>query len=1159
MTRPLIVACLCSLYCIGVVSALGWIFPQEPIYREVNDTFRLKCTLDVHSRDARGWNSSSLMFYRAEKPVPREQVKIINSTTIELTVERAQPSYDAYTCKLNDKQGITIRSVFIGHQPQNVTDFKCRVPNWDRSMVCTFTSDALVNPVPTKYELKFDFVTKLDIYTCPLTYDTETKLTKCVIINGYRHADEFYFFTLIASNNLGTLKQSFVINQFDVVVPNIPGNSCTAENITSNGAVLTWPKSYKYNLFPRNFISEVKLLSIYDNNEWQILNTDGMQLNNKIYSLPLRNLKYAATRYDVRIRMRTNSSEVGEDMWSNYTSCLFTTQPRKPDMPPAVAVGSFENSNEKRLFVYWRELEKWQYNAANGFYYEIRMLGPDQKLINQWTSTGGMTDLQHIQDMNYTFELRSVNTEGISERSSVVFVPSQRHRLAKPVIEMLLSDEGKFTLSWKPPLREASSITSYTVFWCNTTSNSPNDCNGSINFATVASNQTTFVLDNGGVALNFAVSANAGRLSSGMVWAACTATHKTDIGKLKTIWITETVASSISLKWKTECGDVAHTGYMIYYCNINEPRMQDCKEPELSINVTNKNQHQCLLDNLKPYATYKIEIAMYSSATHIGPRSEPVFNTTRESAPSQPRNLTVHNITKNSVTLHWQPPLHINGGKMSYEILYNGLSRKHNLEGPYDRDVEETLEPLDAFTEYNITVRAHTVDDSPFSNVVRVRTRLGEPQLISQPNTNSSSGSQLMIEWKPPSKPSGCVEFYELKIESKSTVIYQQRGTGCRMRQAICQTRDSSKYEFYVRAVNVDIVDELGDELEQLSCDDRWEELQRRWPGLKRYIAYDECGTDFVSMSHHTALTDSDAPPGVQLLRGPWSVPLAHWCSAADSKEFFWPSMLAIAIICSLCCCYSYAKVKYVLQVEVIIPEGLNDITGSSKPCFNVISAGGMIYTEHGSIMTNSTKDEGYTKEQNQCLLPSSSSSGGSIADLSGHDQRSSPEFCNSGCCEEDSTSFYDQEAERQDLHEFGDDASDTIDSNHLDELHSHSQSSPKGGVEGAMVMENAFGNVNKGCDSGPLPPLMNGGGSQTKTPAPSMSVTSGYVPAPTVNPNRQQINSSGYLQIGALTNSGLMTPVDSVQKSFNAKMAAAPISGYVTHKQLSDYGQQLQ
>lgn len=238
--------------------------------------------------------------------------------------------------------------------------------------------------------------------------------------------------------------------------------------------------------------------------------------------------------------------------------------------------------------------------------------------------------MRNIEDQNFTFIIYSANGEGLSAKSSVIFVPSKRYRPEKPEVDKLLSDSGKFTLSWKrPSSRSPYAVTSYTVFWCNTTSNSPNDCHGSINFTTVAANRTSFELSGAGSTLNFAVAANAGLLSSGMVWAACTATHKTDIGKLKTLWITEMLATYINLKWKPECGDVAHTGYLIYYCPISSPRTLGCKEPEMSINVTDKSLYYTRLDNLKPYVTYKIEIAMYSE-THIGPRSEPLVNTTRE-------------------------------------------------------------------------------------------------------------------------------------------------------------------------------------------------------------------------------------------------------------------------------------------------------------------------------------------------------------------------------------------------------------------------------------------------------------------------------------------------------------------------------------------------
>uniref|UniRef100_A0A182NNR1 Fibronectin type-III domain-containing protein n=1 Tax=Anopheles dirus TaxID=7168 RepID=A0A182NNR1_9DIPT len=1161
MNRTAFIVFACWMCCVSQISALGWIFPYEPIYREVNDSFSLQCTLNMHSRDARGLNSSNLMFYLGDEPVPREQVKILNASTIELTVERAEPQTNyAYTCKVNDTKGVAIRSVYIGHKPREVKDFKCRAPLWDKHMVCTFTPDA--NSMSTTYELVFHFSPIILNFSCKLDTDNHTNQTRCIIDadTGYRHVNEYYYFVLTAKNQLGSLSQRFVINHFDVVVPHQPID-CIIKDITSHSAVLKWNQWYKYDNFQRNFISEVKLLTIFDNNVWRTVSNDGLRLNRREFTLPLRQLPYAATSYDVRIRMRTNSTEEGDDMWSNHASCLFQTLSRKPDVPPDVAIGGFENSNEHHLFVYWRELENWQHNARSGFYYNITMVGSDGRIMDYLNASGSMIDRHHIRDMNYTFVIRSANSEGISDRSSEVFVPSRRHRLDKPLIDKLLSDSGKFTLSWKPPARSHSPITSYTVFWCNTTSNSPNDCNGSINFTTVAPDQTTFVLSDGGSTLNFAVAANSRQLSSGMVWAACTATHKTDIGKLKTIWITEMLSTYINLKWKTECGDVAHTGYVIYYCPITTPRKLDCKEPELTVNVTDKNQHHCRLENLKPYVTYKIEIVMYSE-THVGPRSDPLVNTTREAAPSPPRNLTLRDVTNSTVSLYWQPPEHINGGKMSYEILYNNLTIKYNVE-ELDTKVEQTLTNLDSFTEYTIAVRALTIGFSNVSLPVRVRTLVGNPQAIGQPSTNSSNDSKLTISWNVPPKPAGCVEFYELQVKTQQTVIYHQRKTECQLREAICQNRDSSKYEFLVRAVNVDITGPEQADFEELACSDRWKRLKQLWPELTNFVADSrECGTyDALQRPNGFA----EAPPAViRLHHGPWSEPLAHWCTT-DNKNALLPLFFAcIIMICFVVfASYSYIRVKHVWQVKVIIPDGLNDITFSGKPSFNtVIGPGGIIFAEHhrvDHIITGggSTKEASYSKEQNQCLLPSSSSSGGSIADLSGHDQRSSADYCsNSGCCEDDSTSFYDQEAERQDLHGFSDEATESIENSQSQDR--HSSRSPPNGMDPP-----SFGNINHGKESSPQTLMMSqaerNGASQSRPPMMPTSVTSGYVPAPVINSIKQPISSNGYLQIGALSNGSMMgAPLDTMQKTLNAKMASAPISGYVTHKQLSDYGQHL-
>lgn len=50
----------------------------------------MQCMLDMTARDARGFNSSNLMFYRADEVVPREQVKVngyVSITNNRLAIE----------------------------------------------------------------------------------------------------------------------------------------------------------------------------------------------------------------------------------------------------------------------------------------------------------------------------------------------------------------------------------------------------------------------------------------------------------------------------------------------------------------------------------------------------------------------------------------------------------------------------------------------------------------------------------------------------------------------------------------------------------------------------------------------------------------------------------------------------------------------------------------------------------------------------------------------------------------------------------------------------------------------------------------------------------------------------------------------------------------
>ncbi|XP_055592793.1 cytokine receptor [Uranotaenia lowii] len=1113
--------CICSAH------GLGWISPEGAIYKLVNQSYSLSCTLNRSDPETAKYSSKDLMFYIKDVPVPTEQVRIINESTIQLNVHNAPVSTGiAYMCKLNHTKGVGMRSVNVGYKPYNVTNFKCRSENWQK-MNCSFQQ--VHNPIPTNYSLTFRFDTSPVSFECDLEGQFNNTWKCSVDMDlGYRQSHEIYYFLLESKNIFGTNREQFVINNFDNVIPEAP-SECTVSNLTSTDAVLHWTISYKLQTFKRNFVFQVKILSGFDNKVWKNVNVDKLSRSVINYSLPMHNLPYADTRYDVRIRMRTATAEDTEEMWSNYSSCLFNTLPRRPDNPPEVALGGFEINVYNDIFVYWKDIPKSKHNSATGFQYKIVEIKRNGHVISNLTEgRNGSTMIQfrNLTDGNYTFLIRSVNSEGESLKASELFIPSKQHRIPKPEISKLLSDSGRYLLSWKPVNSYESKITSYTVIWCNSSSNSPNDCNGSINFDYVKGNQTSYELNNVSSTLNFAVSANSGKLSSGMVWASCTATQKNDIGKLKSIWIPAMQSTYIDLEWKLECGDSAIVeGFIILYCPINSPRDQSCKIPEESLNIT-VGTTSYRISKLTPYVTYKIQIAMYS-AFRIGPRSDPLFNTTLEAAPSPPRDLVCKEIRNDSIILQWKPPLQINGGKMNYEIWYNHLHTKVYTEN-YTNDMTYTLWNLEPYTSYKILVLAYTISYSNKSNTIDVITEIGTPGQMQQPESMDQNGTKLAIVWQQPERKAGCIEYYELKTKmiaqnEETVTINKVLGTRCYLKQTICQlaadNNRTDKYEFSVRAVNIILSPHAQNYSlwNKLDCREKKSYyMNQSTPRTHRSFTNSiECETP----NQDRFIDWKKIDPFATVLYGKWSSPLAHWCNYGPDNPkaiIFLTIVVCVGIASLLICTYKSLKtMKEIKNIKVVLPDALNDIVSLDK---SDISREDSIANGHDNF--NGLLEK---VQQEDSLLPFSNNG----RHISNH----VPTL--------DDTTSLDYTEENMDSEGGGANEEDFLslgyDKQQFDRESENDMYISTPPLKPEKVQSNHRNFSNTGYVLSPA----------------TKPCTNGYVEAPLKKPIY-----SNYAQPSTLM---------SVQNNTVSKMpiivstATDGISGYVTHKQLSDYGHKLQ
>lgn len=334
-------------------------------------------------------------------------------------------------------------------------------------------------------------------------------------------------------------------------------------------------------------------------------------------------------------------------------------------------------------------------------------------------------------------------------------------------------------------------------------------------------------------------------------------------------------------------------------------------------------------------------------------------------------------VRNDSVTLHWDPPLQINGGKMNYEVWYNQLHKKVYTEN-YTDEVTYTLRNLESFTDYKIMVRAYTIGYSNKSNSVDVTTEIGTPGIIQQPGSMDSNSTRLSLLWQPPERKAGCIEYYELKIKTNTqtedaAIITRVQGTRCSLKRSICQlgsgeSNRTDKYEFSVRAVNVILSPHAHNytEWNKLACEQKYTYYSNHGvPNTYNYHAYPS-GVECELNGHGEPFIDwIKIDQFATILHGEWSKPLTHWCNYGPGNTeaiIFLTFVTCLGITSLLICTYkSLKKMKQIKNIKVVLPDALNDIVISEKL---------ETFKDHGMFGGNDNLNELLGKAADDTLLP---------------------------------------------------------------------------------------------------------------------------------------------------------------------------------------------
>ncbi|XP_065559068.1 cytokine receptor-like isoform X2 [Artemia franciscana] len=775
-----------SYACTGFTGSIGQVYPLEDPKVVVGDTYKLTCVLDPGPSEE--FTAKDLFFTIGDKPLSDVlidgtwSVALLNDSAAELTVNDSSPYPGAryvYYCRakssiVTKERTVCMRYVYVGLPPSNVTDFKCISENLD-SLTCTWVTTP--NPIKANYDLYYKSEGKM-IYHCPnntrfnigSVYGCKWTLGTFPI---YAVNAPLLSFTLNISNALGNLTQNLgELDHFAYVRP-APVEEMEVTALGPRLAQVSFSIPVNMYSLPKGLVFKVvyKIIEPWLPTPFiKEVNTESVDPSLKEVSISVA-LPHPNLHYEFEVSSRSfTANESLSYLWSDVESSMVRAHPAVPESPPNVTIGSFElikqSYGKRGVFIYWQKLEE-KFKNGDGFHYEVVVydrLGRRLTFENNVDIREAYAKFDYIGNEACTFVISAVNNVGASVNTSEILVPHYNDVEIVPYPRALTKvsyDNGTYDLVWNNST--SSAVEGYIIFWCNYYNDRPYQCDGTLNWTYVPSDQTSIRVNfpNREAIYQFAISSFLAGISSGMRWAACTILSNNVLDKITEFEINGVSNTSLSIRWKLECAD--STAYIdhfnIYYCPFNI-YFGECSGKNETKQVDSMLDSY-VITNLEPATDYIVQISA-SAGGNDGRISDPAMNTTAQGIPSPPANVVAEDITNASLTVVWFEPLKPNGQIIEYKVERGEFSET-------TMTTSHQFGNLTGYTDYKIGIRACTLVgcSEPISSVFR--TKIGVPGTVGRPIitiTDENGNLTALVEWSSPNPPSGPQPRYRINVTS---------------------------------------------------------------------------------------------------------------------------------------------------------------------------------------------------------------------------------------------------------------------------------------------------------------------------------------------------------------------------------------------------------
>ncbi len=420
-------------------------------------------------------------------------------------------------------------------------------------------------------------------------------------------------------------------------------------------------------------------------------------------------LPNAFAQYEATVVIRTDRS----DYWSDPYKFSFQTGPDIPRKSPRkLAYNTVDND----LFVFWESIDNCDEGGPN-LRYDVKIKDWDVK--NKCTIKPYMiicknfpsnklskVSIQTRNDVNFSTEISKFEINFNSDSSESTISVEQDYNTGL----------GIHTLNFK------NNSEPTTLFWCETKSFRPNECDSPMEFVEFGNWNKSGLVDSR--SLMFGASISDGN-SSEIVWSTCKKSNT--LMKVKDFKALGRDENSVELGWIASCehSDLLKDYLLDCECEFLFETREKCICPDT---VISKYDIKYNVTNLKPYTLYNLTIFMRDQ---LDKKSDPstVKIETIESIPSKVESIS-HNTTDTKVSLSWDLPKSSNGLLSGYKIYFQKITeetKKYFFTSNETRNF--TVTSLEPDTKYYYWIEACIRNGKLCSRFERklVRTEIGRP------------------------------------------------------------------------------------------------------------------------------------------------------------------------------------------------------------------------------------------------------------------------------------------------------------------------------------------------------------------------------------------------------------------------------------------------